>query len=366
MITATISAFDNYFVGYYPHTLGTSTVETLWMSAVLPGVEKILDHKWVYGDYYVASTENVDGTYSMWQSNNVARSWTKRFTTNSKIVVFSLYDLGVVELFTDNNKMYESTNSGGSYTLKSSNAPNVKDFAVTGFIFGNSRDIVTHNGDSISLTQDRGGTFTKTLNLTDTYSQSELLHPTISTYGMDVIASASNDVVQSPYSGDVGTWNTFKSFDSREYVKHLVASPINHTKATTLPSFIAVTDNRPNYNSSVYHSTNAWEWNDTLILSTAPKSKPVGYTIKSNEGIVTTVYAMSIKIPKRTLDQINYHRWLVASHPTSGLAYTSWVNAQPTVSNDPTLVNTLAKSIDFGQSWEIANEHTPLVFSNVW
>ena len=358
MIPTTINARNDSFMGHYTFPSG----DVYWVSQRLLNVKKILDHKWVYGDYIVASTENINGTYSMWQSNTLGRTWANRLTISRKIVVFTTYDLGHIIMFTDNNKMYESKNSGYSYTLKSSDAPNALDVAVTtpiGSSSGNfTRDIVTHNGDSLSLSQDLGNSFIQTLDLSDNYTQSELLHPAVAISGSNVLASAGSDILQSSFSGDIGTWSVYSSFGERQYVRYLCSSyRINS------PSYIGITDNRPNNNSGVYHSEEATSWNNTLILAAVPKNKPTGYSIKTNTGDLLAYYIMNIRIPKSGFDQILYKRWKNAIHPKSGAGYNDWVAARPVISTSTALVNVSAVTTDGGRTWEIAQENTPMNFT---
>jgi hypothetical protein len=350
MIPTTLSAATNYFVGKFSFT----SSDMYWYSQRLDGVRKILDHKWVYGDYIAASTLNRDGTYSMWLSNNLGHRWSKRFTTSYEITKFEVYDMGVVLLFTADNKAYESINSGSDYTLVNSNTPAIKDIAVSGYMYGNSKDVITHNGNSITTSQDRCRSFVKTLDLTDNYTQSELVHPTIAMSGVTVLASAGEDIVHSTSGGDVGSWSTLVTLNSREYVKHLVSTASGYNE-----TFLTISDDRSNNNSSVYHTPDRVSWSNSLILSTAPKEKPVGYSIKSNDGSLVTHHIMRIKITKSTLDKITHDRWKRASHATSGPLYKWWLDSEPVISNDPTLVNTYATTNDGGKTWEIADENKP-------
>lgn len=347
MIPTIIFSQENYFIVQHILTNG----KTIEKSNILTGASEIIDHMYVYGDYCVCVTKNTDGTYSIWQSNDIGKNWTKVFDTASQITQIGRYDSGVVHVFLSNGNIYESTNSGNTFNLICASGPIAKRYVSGPLINGQFRMIVVHDGEKIWWSDDKSRSWFMCLDVRAMNSPTDLIYPAIAISGGHILAGAGRFVVYSPDFGD--TWSSIYEFDVREYVYQLTA--IGQDNGA---SFIAVTDYRGTDDVyKLYNTINRGLSWSPRFNSVNPLGSARGYNNKlTGSSEIIKMYTIGTQIIKRDLDVILHDNWKNASHVTYGSGYEEWINTEPILSNSMQLIDTTIITND-GIVWKYYNEY---------
>lgn len=118
MITSMLSRIENYpgFMGSFDDG------ETWWKSEPIPNLDTILSVAWIYGEYHVCSAKMIDGSYSIWQSNDHGYTWREQVNTSERIFEVIQPDYGVA-LAATSGGWWRSENSGTDWSKISVQAP---------------------------------------------------------------------------------------------------------------------------------------------------------------------------------------------------------------------------------------------------
>lgn len=216
----------------YPGFLGTFDHISWWKSQPLAGIDTILDVCWVYGEHHICAARMIDGSYTIWQSNDFGNNWNIVLTTSERIYCIIRPDAGRA-LASTSGGWWRSDNAGRSWTKVSTQAPNchtVKE--ITNDI------LVALDGTYIWRSADTGTTWTQAV-IAETFPDEENTptdviitaitnYPTIDGTALDLIVGCTDTnapklAIYPQYVGYSGPFslNTFHDTDLKlsEYTK---------------------------------------------------------------------------------------------------------------------------------------------------
>lgn len=154
----------NFLLG----TFDTTNFQSWWKSEPFPGaVESIHSPIHVYGQYHVCIVKMQDGTYSIYRTSNMGKSWVQVYNTNDIIYTLTAIDYGWIIGSTSTGWISSSLDSGYTWTKISSFAPNCKTVINIGDDY-----LFAHDGTSIWRSEDYAKTWSKVLTKTSWTSKS--------------------------------------------------------------------------------------------------------------------------------------------------------------------------------------------------
>lgn len=113
----------NFLLG----TFDTNNLVTWWKSEPFPGaISKINEPLHVYGQYHICIVKMSNGTYSIYRTTNMGKSWSMVYNTNDIIYTLTLIDYGWVVASTSTGWIESKLDSGYTWSKISSFAPGCK------------------------------------------------------------------------------------------------------------------------------------------------------------------------------------------------------------------------------------------------
>lgn len=110
----------NFILG----TFDTTNYQSWWKSNSFPGsVEIIYKPIHVYGQYHVCIVKMLDGTYSIYRTSNMGKTWESVYNTSDIIYTVVLIDYGWVIASTSSGWIESQIDSGKTWSTISSFAP---------------------------------------------------------------------------------------------------------------------------------------------------------------------------------------------------------------------------------------------------
>lgn len=126
-----------------------------WFSYPMPGdIEKVISSMWTYGYIHLALCRMKNGTYSIYQSIDLGRSWVEVYNTPLKINDLFFIDFGWVLVSTEEGWL-ESNDSGSTYHVLSIDAPNCKEVIRLG-----ESSLMAYDGTRVWLSTNLGAEWT--------------------------------------------------------------------------------------------------------------------------------------------------------------------------------------------------------------
>lgn len=162
----------NFLLGSFD----TTNFQAWWKSEPFPGAVDIIQSPiHVYGQYHVCIVKMTNGTYSIYRTKNMGKSWVQVYNTSSIIYTLTAIDYGWIVGSTSTGWIESKLDSGFTWSVISSFAPRCKT------VINISDDILfAHDGSKIWRSTDYAKTWSVVLNKASWYSQP--LHPDWSGY----------------------------------------------------------------------------------------------------------------------------------------------------------------------------------------
>jgi hypothetical protein len=154
----------NFILG----TFDTTDFKVWWKSEPFPGdVETIYEPIHVYGQYHACIVKMIDGTYSIYRTKDMGKSWVNVYNTPDIIYTLFSIDYGWVIGSTSTGWIESKTDSGYTWTKISSFASGCKT------VINIDDDILfAHDGMSVWKSEDFAHTWKKILSASSWYSKS--------------------------------------------------------------------------------------------------------------------------------------------------------------------------------------------------
>ena len=153
----------NFILG----TFDTTTFQTWWKSEPFPGnVDIIQKPIHVYGQYHVCIVKLVNGTYSIYRTTNMGKTWVSVYNTPNIIYTVTAIDYGWIVGSTSTGWIESKLDSGFTWSVISSFAPGCKT------VINVSDDVLfAHDGTKVWRSQDYAKTWSVVLNQASWYSK---------------------------------------------------------------------------------------------------------------------------------------------------------------------------------------------------
>lgn len=210
-VVLSIAEGKNFILG----TFDTTNFKDWWKSEPFPGqVDEIQQPVHVFGQYHICIVKLLNGTYSIYRTKNMGKSWEQVYNTVNKIYTLNIIDYGWVIGSTSAGWIESSLDSGYSWLEISTFAPGCKT------VINISNDVLfAHDGTSVWRSYDYARSWSKVITktrwtskgyhnpaLTQTFSWSGWAYPALAGVGQTVFVGFG------PYlniSEDLGeTWFT--------------------------------------------------------------------------------------------------------------------------------------------------------------
>lgn len=149
----------NFLLGTYD----TGNFQRWWKSEPFPGeVDEIQQPVHVYGQYHICICKMLDGTYSIYRTTNMGKSWTQVYNTDDIIYTLALIDHGWVIGSTSTGWIESKADSGKTWDKISSFAPGCRTVINIG------DDILfAHDTNFVWKSEDYAKTWRQVLNVHD-------------------------------------------------------------------------------------------------------------------------------------------------------------------------------------------------------
>lgn len=148
-------------------TFDTTNFQDWWKSEPFPGsVESIEMIVHAYGQYHVCICKMVDGSYAIYRTKNMGKSWESVYTTSDVIYTITTIDYGWLIASTSTGWIESKTDSGRTWSVISSFAPGCKSV-----ININDDILFAHDGRKVWKSVDLGKTWSIVLDSSSWYSE---------------------------------------------------------------------------------------------------------------------------------------------------------------------------------------------------
>ncbi len=209
VILVVIESLRNRVVG----TFDIDNFESWWISEPLPGdIDQILAVCWVHGDYHFALARMMDGTYSVFRSNDVGQNWELIWNHSQAIHGMIWMNAGWV-IFSTADGWYETVDTGADIHQVAEGEP---DSGVGVRVSGIT--LISHDGDKLWKSPDAAREWGVVYDLA-TISPG-LKYPCVAGNLFVVLAGAGRHVIKS--SGSCTSWQIVKTFASDRVVKDIM------------------------------------------------------------------------------------------------------------------------------------------------
>jgi len=157
-VVLSIAEGKNFILG----TFDTTNFSDWWKSEPFPGaIDEIQQPIHVFGQYHICIVKMLDGSYSIYRTKNMGKSWEQVYNTPGKIYTLNLIDYGWVIASTSAGWIESKLDSGYTWTAISTFAPNCK------AVINISDDVLfAHDGTSIWRSYDFARSWSKVLTKT--------------------------------------------------------------------------------------------------------------------------------------------------------------------------------------------------------
>jgi len=153
----------NFILG----TFDTTSFQSWWKSKPFPGAIDIIQKPiHVYGQYHVCIVKMLNGTYSIYRTKDMGKTWESVYNTSDIIYTLTTIDYGWIVGSTSSGWIESRLDSGYTWSEISSFAPNCKTVINIGDDY-----LFAHDGTSIWKSEDYARTWSKVLTKTSWYSQ---------------------------------------------------------------------------------------------------------------------------------------------------------------------------------------------------
>lgn len=157
-VVLSIAEGKNFILG----TFDTTNFADWWKSEPFPGaIDEIQQPIHVFGQYHICIVKMLDGSYSIYRTKNMGKSWEQVYNLPGKIYTLNLIDYGWVIASTSTGWIESKLDSGYTWTAISTFAPNCKT------VINISDDVLfAHDGTSIWRSYDFARSWSKVLTKT--------------------------------------------------------------------------------------------------------------------------------------------------------------------------------------------------------